>query len=80
MTGGELPALDSVRSALEQALGIKFEGEKGAHFFPFERSCRRFSTASSPSWVLWAQEAPPVRPDSSPAQLARGCMVTRTFP
>ena len=28
-TGGELPALANVRVALEQALGIKFEGEKG---------------------------------------------------
>ena len=30
---GDLPALAAVRSALEQALGLKFEGEKGEHFF-----------------------------------------------
>ena len=28
-----LPALASIRAALEQALGMKFEGEKGEHFF-----------------------------------------------
>src|SRR5438270_2598937 len=31
--GGDLPALASVRAALEQSLGIKFEGSKGEHFF-----------------------------------------------
>jgi len=29
----ELPALASVRKALEEALGLAFEGEKGEHFF-----------------------------------------------
>src|SRR5665811_801816 len=29
----ELPALTAVREALEEALGIRFEGEKGEHFF-----------------------------------------------
>ncbi len=29
----ELPALQTVRSALEEALGMKFTGEKGEHFF-----------------------------------------------
>ena len=29
----ELPALDAVRKALEDALGVKFEGAKGEHFF-----------------------------------------------
>lgn len=29
----DLPALNSVRAALEEALGLKFEGEKGDHFF-----------------------------------------------
>ena len=29
----ELEALAAVRSALEEALGLKFEGEKGEHFF-----------------------------------------------
>lgn len=28
-----LPALTTVRSGLEEALGLKFEGEKGEHFF-----------------------------------------------
>ena len=29
----DLPALQSLRSALEEALGMKFEGERGEHFF-----------------------------------------------
>jgi len=29
----DLPALASIRTALEEALGIKFEGKKGEHFF-----------------------------------------------
>ncbi|PKQ21201.1 MAG: hypothetical protein CVT66_01760 [Actinobacteria bacterium HGW-Actinobacteria-6] len=29
----ELPALDALRSQLEELLGLKFEGEKGDHFF-----------------------------------------------
>lgn len=29
----DLPALAAVRAALEEALGLKFEGEKGEHFF-----------------------------------------------
>ena len=44
---GDAPSLAAVRSALEEALGVRFEGERGAAFF---RStwCRRSSTASSP--------------------------------
>ena len=30
---GNAPSLNAVRSALEEALGVKFEGEKGAAFF-----------------------------------------------
>ena len=30
---GDAPSLDAVRSALEEALGIRFEGERGARFF-----------------------------------------------
>ena len=30
---GELPALEGVRVALEEALGLEFEGERGEHFF-----------------------------------------------
>ena len=29
----DLPALATIRQALEEALGLRFEGEKGAHFF-----------------------------------------------
>ena len=30
---GDAPQLAAVRAALEEALGVRFEGEKGAHFF-----------------------------------------------
>ena len=30
---GEVPSLRAVRSALEEALGVRFEGEKGQRFF-----------------------------------------------
>ena len=30
---GDAPSLKAVRSALEEALGVRFEGEKGARFF-----------------------------------------------
>src|SRR5262249_49658243 len=33
MSAAALPALDTVRNALEEALGMKFEGDKGDHFF-----------------------------------------------
>jgi len=29
----DLPALSTIRKALEEALGLKFEGDKGEHFF-----------------------------------------------
>jgi len=57
-TGGELPALAHVRSALEQALGIKFEGEKGEHFFRSTLVQTLFYGVFS-SWVLWAKKHPP---------------------
>ena len=33
-TGGDSPSLAAVRAALEDALGVRFEGERGARFFP----------------------------------------------
>jgi hypothetical protein len=57
-TGGELPALANVRAALEQALGIKFEGEKGEHFFRSTLVQTLFYGVFS-AWVLWAKKHPP---------------------
>jgi hypothetical protein len=54
---GDLPALASVRSALEEALGAKFEGERGEHFFRSTLVQTLFYGVFS-SWVLWAKIAP----------------------
>lgn len=50
--GAALPALDALRSALEQALGVKFEGEKGEHFFRSTLVQTLFYGVFA-SWVLW---------------------------
>src|SRR6266550_939001 len=53
-----LPALNTVRSALEEALGLKFEGEKGEHFFRSTLVQTLFYGVFS-SWVLWSKNNPP---------------------
>jgi hypothetical protein len=57
-TGGELPALATIRAALEEALGIKFGGEKGEHFFRSTLVQTHFYGVFS-AWVLWCKENPP---------------------
>jgi hypothetical protein len=54
----ELPALATVRTALEEALGLKFEGEKGEHFFRSSLVQTLFYGVFS-AWVLWAKQNPP---------------------
>jgi hypothetical protein len=56
--GGELPALANVRTALEQSLGIKFEGDKGEHFFRSTLVQTLFYGVFS-AWVLWSKKHPP---------------------
>jgi hypothetical protein len=51
----DLPALQSLRSALEEALGMKFEGEKGEHFFRSTLVQTLFYGVFS-AWVLWSQK------------------------
>jgi hypothetical protein len=48
----KLPALETLRSALEQALGLKFEGEKGEHFFRSTLVQTLFYGVFA-AWVLW---------------------------
>jgi hypothetical protein len=55
--GVELPALGSVRAALEEALGLKFEGEKGEHFFRSSLVQTLFYGVFS-AWVLWNKHRP----------------------
>jgi len=53
----DLPALAHLRSALEQALGLKFEKEKGEHFFRSTLIQTLFYGVFS-AWVLWNKEQP----------------------
>jgi hypothetical protein len=50
----DLPALTSLRQALEDALGLRFEGEKGEHFFRSTLIQTLFYGVFS-AWVLWAR-------------------------
>jgi hypothetical protein len=51
----ELPALAAVRTALEEALGIKFEGKRGEHFFRSTLVQTLFYGIFS-AWVLWSKQ------------------------
>ncbi len=59
----DLPALKTVRTALEEALGVRFEGEKGEHFFRSTLVQTLFYGVFS-AWVLWSREQgpPPIIP------------------
>ncbi len=50
----DLPALTSLRQALEDALSLRFEGEKGEHFFRSTLIQTLFYGVFS-AWVLWAR-------------------------
>lgn len=54
---GELPALKTVRTALEDALGITFDAEKGDHFFRSTLVQTLFYGLFS-AWVIWARTTP----------------------
>ena len=49
--------LNAVRSALEEALGVRFEGERGAAFFRSTLVQTLFYGVFS-AWVLWARQTP----------------------
>ena len=51
---GGAPSLEAVRKALEEALGVRFEGEKGARFFRSTLVQTLFYGVFS-AWVLWAR-------------------------
>ncbi len=55
---GEAPSLAAVRAALEEALGVRFEGAKGARFFRSTLVQTLFYGVFA-AWVLWARAAPP---------------------
>ena len=51
---GDAPSLTAVRSALEEALGVRFEGEKGVRFFHSTLVQTLFYGVFS-AWVLWSR-------------------------
>ena len=55
---GDAPQLAAVRGALEDALGVRFEGERGERFFHSTLVQTLFYGVFS-AWVLWARQSPP---------------------
>ena len=55
---GQATSLNAVRAALEEALGVRFEGERGAAFFRSTLVQTLFYGVFS-AWVLWARQTPP---------------------
>ena len=53
---GDVPSLKAVRSALEEALGVRFEGKLGTRFFQSTLVQTLFYGVFS-AWVLWARQA-----------------------
>lgn len=51
----QIPALAAIREALEEALGLRFEGSKGEHFFRSTLVQTLFYGVFS-AWVLWHKE------------------------
>ena len=58
----DAPALATVRAALEDALGVRFEGERGARFFHSTLVQTLFYGVFA-AWVLWARDQ---RSDAGP--------------
>jgi hypothetical protein len=54
----DLDALAAIRSGLEEALGLKFEGNKGEHFFRSTLVQTLFYGVFS-AWVQWCKDQPP---------------------
>ena len=55
---GDIPSLASLRTALEEALGIQFNTELGVGFFRSTLVQTLFYGVFS-AWVLWARQTPP---------------------
>ncbi|MBU1742523.1 MAG: N-6 DNA methylase, partial [Proteobacteria bacterium] len=53
-----LDALEAIKEALEQSLGLEFSGDKGQHFFRSTLVQTLFYGIFS-AWVLWAKDHPP---------------------
>ncbi len=61
---GDAPSLLAVRTALEEALGVRFQGDRGRHFFHSTLVQTLFYGIFS-AWVLWSRQSPlPTDPKS----------------
>ncbi len=58
MQGAKTPNLSAIRAALEEALGMRFEGERGDHFFRSTLVQTLFYGMFS-AWVLWSKQHSP---------------------
>jgi hypothetical protein len=58
MQGAKTPNLSAIRAGLEEALGMRFEGERGDHFFRSTLVQTLFYGMFS-AWVLWSKQHPP---------------------
>ena len=80
--GIELDALAAIRSALEEALGLKFEGKKGEHFFHSSLIQTLFYGVFS-AWVIWARKRPVLARErfdwSATARLLRVPVIRKLF-
>ena len=56
--GDNAPSLATLRSALEESLGVRFEGQRGAAFFRSTLVQTLFYGVFS-AWALWARQSPP---------------------
>ena len=76
---GGAPSLEAVRKALEDALGVRFEGEKGARFFRSTLVQTLFYGVFS-AWVLWARAGSPDVPPENAGVRGRNARPARSFP
>ena len=59
-TAGDTPQLTALRTALEEALGIHFKGDKGTRFF-YSTLVQTLFYGVFSAWVLWARQVPSPR-------------------
>ena len=59
-TADDTPQLTTLRTALEEALGVRFKGDKGTRFFHSTLVQTLFYGVFS-AWVLWARQVPSPR-------------------
>ena len=59
-TTDDAPQLTALRTALEEALGVRFEGDKGIRFF-YSTLVQTLFYGVFSAWVLWARQMPSPR-------------------